>query len=70
MRDPLRCPYASDVRIGEHLMCVYEGRQTWVDCQTPHFGESPMCSYEEPDNSDEACEARLAWLRAQDEEGD
>lgn len=38
---------------------------TWVDCQTSHFGEPPMCAYEEPDNSEGAMRARLEWLHGE-----
>lgn len=59
MTDPLTCVFASQRRVDSHLLCALH--DCWVDCQTSHFGEPPMCAYDEPDNSDEAMERRRAW---------
>lgn len=64
-RIPLACPRASDNRVDQHILCSLHN--TWVECQTSHWGEFPMCAYEEPDNSDAARRARLEWLAAQNE---
>lgn len=45
------------------MLCALHN--TWVECQTSHWGEFPMCAYEEPDNSDTARKTRLEWLAAQ-----
>jgi len=63
--NPLTCQHATSRRVGIHLFCALH--ETWVECQTSHWGELPMCSYEEPDNSDAARRARLEWLAAQKE---
>lgn len=60
IRIPLACPHATDERVDHHILCALHN--TWVDCQTSHFGEPPMCAYEEPDNSEDAMRARLEWL--------
>lgn len=60
--DPLACPHATDERVDHHILCALHN--AWVDCQVSHFGEPPACAYEEPDNGDEAAEARLEWLRS------
>lgn len=65
IRIPLACPHVTDTRVDHHILCALHN--TWVDCQTSHFGEPPMCAYEEPDNSDAAMRARLEWLAAQEE---
>ena len=62
---PLVCPHVTDTRVDHHILCALH--DTWVDCQMGHFGELPMCAYEEPDNSDAAMRARLEWLAAQKE---
>lgn len=60
--DPLTCKFASPAeRIDGHVLCVEHN--CFVECQTPHWGEPPMCAYEEPDNSDEAKAWRVAWMR-------
>lgn len=61
MIDPLTCPHATDTRVDSHILCALHN--CWVDCQVGHFGEPPMCAYEEPDNSDEAMERRLRWIK-------
>lgn len=67
--DPLACIFASTTkRVGIHVYCTLH--DCWVECQTSHFGEPPMCSYEEPDNSDEAVAARLAWTEEHKEKRD
>lgn len=58
--NPLTCQHATNERVGIHLFCALH--ETWVECQTSHWGEPPMCAYEEPDNSEEAMRARLEWL--------
>jgi hypothetical protein len=63
--NPLTRQRATNERVGIHLFCALH--ETWVECQTSHCGESPMCAYEEPDNSDAAMRARLEWLAAQKE---
>ncbi len=60
MTDPLTCPHATEVRVDSHILCSLHN--CWVDCQSPHWGEPPMCAYDEPDNDDEAMRARLEWL--------
>ena len=63
--DPATCIFASPTRVDHHILCALHN--TWVDCQTGHFGEPPMCAYEEPDNSGAARRARLEWLAAHKE---
>lgn len=60
--DPLACIFASPTRFGSHLVCAMHG--TWVECQTPHWGEPPTCAYDEPDNSPAAMERRRAYFGA------
>lgn len=57
--DPMTCIFAGPTRVGAHLKCAMH--DTWVECQTSHWGEPPMCAYDEPDNSDEARARRRAW---------
>lgn len=64
-RNPFTCPHATDKRVGEHILCDYGGKATWVNCQTAHFGEPAWCRMEEPDNSEEAMRARLEWLHGE-----
>lgn len=35
----------------------------WTACGLPICGEVAGCTYEEPDNSPEACARRVEWLR-------
>lgn len=65
IRIPLACPHVTGKTVDHHILCALHN--TWVDCQMGHFGEPPMCAYEEPDNSDAAMRARLEWLAAQKE---
>lgn len=65
MRDPMTCPHATDLRVGEHLLCDLKETQTWVTCQTGLCDEPPRCAYEEPDNSPEAVARRLEHLRGE-----
>ena len=60
---PLTCPHTG-ARVDDHVLCMERG--TWVECQTSHWGEPPMCAYEEPDNSDEAKARRVKWIREHD----
>ena len=62
MIDPMTCPHATDKREGPHILCDLKDTPTWVNCQTSICGERPRCCYEEPDNSPEAVERRLAFL--------
>lgn len=65
MVDPLACIFASPTeRVDDHVLCVEHN--CFVDCQCTHWGEPPMCAYEEPDNSDEAKARRVAWMREND----
>lgn len=61
---PLACQHASE-GFGNHTFCKLH--RTWVECQTSHWGEPPMCAYVEPDNSDEAMAARLEWVKGHKE---
>lgn len=54
----MTCAHASQKRVGDHVFCT--AHECWVECQTSHWGEPPMCAYDEPDNSDEACARRRA----------
>ena len=58
---PENCPYAVDE--GERRACIKHGHPVYVECERPAFGEPPKCSWEEPDNSPEACTRRLDWLK-------
>lgn len=57
--DPLTCIFAGPKRVDNHIFCA--AHECWTECQTSHWGEPPMCAYNEPDNSPEACERRKAW---------
>ena len=64
--DPLTCPNRADFALPGVWRCMaHEG--TFVHCAAGSFGEPPMCSYEEPDNSPEAMERRLRWMEENDE---
>lgn len=63
--NPLTCQHATNERVDNHTFCSLHS--AWVDCQVGHFGEPPMCAYEEPDNSEGAIDARLAWLRRRED---
>lgn len=39
------------------------GHGTWTECQEGHWGEPPMCAWDEPDNAPEAMARRVAWMR-------
>ncbi len=60
MTDPLRCPHVTERgKVEGKAFCGLH--DTWVECQTVHWGEPPMCAYDEPDNGPEACARRRAW---------
>lgn len=65
-RDPLSCAFAVDK--DGFRVCTLEGRSVYVSCNKPFCGEPLRCSWEEPDNSKEARERRLAWIKAHKEE--
>ena len=65
--DPLTCPHRADSGMAGIWRCMAHD-EAYVQCATGHFGEPPMCSYEEPDNSPEARARRLEWQR--EHEGD
>ena len=59
--DPRTCPHRADFALQGVWRCMaHDG--TFVSCGVGHFGEPPMCSYEEPDNSPEAVARRLEWM--------
>ena len=43
--------------------CMRNGHLVWTECTKEHWGETPRCSFLEPDNSPEACERRLGWIK-------
>lgn len=43
-------------------ICTRGGKRTAVICSRGAFGEPPKCAYEEPDNSDAACQRRREWM--------
>lgn len=45
-----------------HVRCMRSGHVVWTECTSWHFGESPRCSFVEPDNSERACRRRLEHL--------
>lgn len=59
---PALCQHNSG-SLDHHVRCTKDGRVVWTDCTSWHWGEYPRCSYTEPDNSPEACRARLNYLR-------
>ena len=61
MVDPTTCIFASTTkRVGDHVYCA--GHEAWTECQAGHWGEPPMCSWDEPDNGPEAMARRVAWM--------
>lgn len=61
--DPLACIFARGGQLEGKTWCAQH--ETWTECQVGHWGEPPMCAWDEPDNSPEACERRRAFLRAE-----
>lgn len=61
--DPHDCPHRTGKRAGDHHECTYSGRPIWVNCTTSVCGEPPICRFAPLDNSPEAAERRLEWLR-------
>lgn len=62
MIDPSSCPHAVGELAG-YVVCDRGVSRTFVRCNEGVCGEPPMCAWEEPDNSPEAMERRLAWMR-------
>lgn len=57
--DPLTCIFAKRGTLQGKTFCSLHN--TWTECGEEHWGEPPMCAYDEPDNSPEACARRIAW---------
>lgn len=61
--DPMTEPSMCEHRERRHTdFCTLHN--CYTSCGESHFGEPPMCSFEEPDNSEEACRKRLEWIGA------
>lgn len=56
--DPLSCMHREERHTD---YCILHG--CYTSCGRGHFGEPPKCSFEEPDNSPQACARRLGWIR-------
>ena len=62
--DPHDCPHMAGESVDDHRVCTYSGSRVWVNCTASLCGEPPRCSYAPIDNSPEAMERRVQWLRA------
>ena len=62
-RDPFNCLHYTGKHWKHHLLCNLDGKEVWVDCQTPHMCDLPRCRRVPPDNSEEAKEKRVKWMR-------
>lgn len=60
--DPVTCAHRRDTSLDGISRCMaHEG--TYVRCTESICGERPRCCYEPIDNSSEAVERRLDWMR-------
>lgn len=59
---PLACEHRHLSETINRVWCS-KGAGFWTTCGLPFCGELAGCAYEEPDNSPEACQRRLVWLR-------
>ena len=63
-RNPFACAYA--VRpckiINGGVLCCLHG-ETVTNCRASVAGDPPRCTYEQPDNSPEACARRRAFMK-------
>ena len=63
---PLSCEHRHYNETINRVWCS-KGAGVWTACGLPFCGELAGCAYEEPDNSPEACQRRLEWLRTHKE---
>ena len=57
--DPMTCEHAQRGRLAGKTFCA--AHECWTECGEDHWGEPPMCAYDEPDNGPEACARRRDW---------
>ena len=63
MLTPETCQYREDVTNIDRVLCHRNGTDTYVECHKSFCGEPPHCSWDEPDNSPDACAKRLEWMK-------
>lgn len=63
--DVKKCPHMGKIVDGKHVWC--NRGCFWTMCTTPLCEEPPICAFDEPDNSPEARERRIEWMRTHKE---
>lgn len=59
-KDPMGCEHREE---RETSFCLL--RSCYTSCGHSKYGEPPLCAFEEPDNSPQACRRRLEWMKGE-----